>query len=86
METKYCQSCAMPMGDTDALYGTEKDGSKSELYCSYCYQSGAFCSPDIDTAEKMQKFCIEKMREQGMPKFIAWLFTRVIPKLTRWKE
>ena len=85
-KNKFCQSCGMPMNKDPKKGGTEKDGSTSHLYCSYCYQGGTFCSPEIDTAEKMQKFCIEKMREQGMPKFIAWLFTRVIPKLTRWKE
>jgi hypothetical protein len=34
----------------------------------------------------MQSFCIQKMKEQGMPKFIAWIFTRGIPKLERWKN
>ena len=29
MEQRYCQSCGMPMGATDELYGTEQDGSKS---------------------------------------------------------
>ena len=29
MEERFCQSCGMPMGDTDELYGTEADGSKS---------------------------------------------------------
>ena len=34
MEERFCQSCGMPMGDTDELYGTEADGSKSTDYCS----------------------------------------------------
>ena len=42
MEEKYCQSCGMPMGNGDELYGTEKDGSKSSDYCSYCYENGTF--------------------------------------------
>lgn len=42
MEERYCQSCGMPMGQTDALYGTEADGSKSGDYCHYCYAEGAF--------------------------------------------
>jgi hypothetical protein len=66
--------------------GTEKDGSKSQKYCSFCYQNGEFTSSEIDTPEKMQKFCIEKMKESGTPKFIAWFFTRGIPKLDRWKK
>ena len=34
MEERNCQSCGMPMGPTDELYGTETDGSKSKDYCS----------------------------------------------------
>ena len=29
---KFCQSCAMPM--TEELYGSNKDGSKNEDYCT----------------------------------------------------
>jgi hypothetical protein len=64
--------------------GTNSDGSKNTEYCSYCYKDGAFCSPEIDTPQKMQKFCIDKMKEMGMSGFMAWLFTRSIPKLRRW--
>ncbi len=82
--SKFCQSCGMPMSKDPQGGGTEKDGSKNIKYCSYCYQNGNFTSPEIDTPQKMQSFCIEKMKEQGMPRFIAWLFTRRIPKLERW--
>lgn len=82
---KFCQSCGIPLKKDPRKGGTEKDGSISKKYCSWCYQDGLFCSPEIDTAEKMQKFCIQKMNEQGMPKFVAWVFTRSIPKLERWK-
>ena len=40
-EMKFCQSCGMPMTE-ESLYGTERDGARSELYCTYCYQNGAF--------------------------------------------
>ncbi|ADO77507.1 zinc ribbon domain-containing protein [Halanaerobium praevalens] len=83
---KYCQSCGMPMSNDPQKGGTEKNRSKSKKYCSYCYQNGEFTSPEIDTPQKMQSFCIEKMKEQGMPKIIAWIFTRSIPKLERWKK
>lgn len=66
--------------------GKNPDGSKNTEYCSYCYQDGTFLSPEITTAQEMQKFCIEKMKEQGMSKFMAWLFTRSIPKLNRWNN
>ena len=66
--------------------GTEKEGSKSEKYCSYCYENGEFrFSDEINTASKMQKMCIKMMRENGMNGVIAWIFTRGIPRLERWK-
>lgn len=82
---KFCKSCGMPLKRDPKMGGSEKDGTKNLNYCSYCYQDGKFTSPEIDTAKKMQVFCIEKMKEQGMPKFMAWIFTRGIPKLDRWK-
>ncbi|MAG60892.1 hypothetical protein CL619_03845 [archaeon] len=85
-KNKFCQSCSMPPSKDPGHGGTEKDGSKTKKYCSYCYKDGEFMSPEIDTAKKMQKFCIQKMQEQGMPKFVAWIFTRGIPKLDRWKK
>ena len=81
---KFCQSCGMPMKKDPLHGGSNADGSKSADYCSYCYKDGAFTSPEIDTAQKMQRFCIEKMREMGMPLMLGWLFTRGIPRLKRW--
>jgi len=82
---KFCQSCGMPMKKDPELGGTNSDGSKSLKFCSYCYQSGQFTQPDI-TAKEMQDFCIDKMKEMGMPRLIGWLFTRSIPKLERWQN
>jgi hypothetical protein len=67
--------------------GTEKDDSISNKYCSMCYENGKFLTPpEVDTAKKMQKFCIQEMKKDGMNAFIAWLATRPIPKLERWKK
>lgn len=62
---KFCQSCAMPMSDEH--FGTEKDGSKSEDYCSYCYQDGEFT---IDNSmEEMIDYSAPKAAEAtGMSK------------------
>jgi hypothetical protein len=81
---KNCQSCGMPMKKDPNAGGTNADGSKSEKYCSYCYKNGAFMNADC-TAEQMQKFCIGKLKEMHFPGFFAWLLTRGIPKLERWK-
>ncbi|MGE7758541.1 zinc ribbon domain-containing protein [Peribacillus sp. NPDC097895] len=80
---KTCQSCGMPLSKDELGGGTEKDGSKSTKYCSHCYINGEF-TQDI-TAIEMQKFVQNHMMENmKMPKFIAKLFTRGIPKLERW--
>ena len=58
-EMVFCQSCAMPMGEDD--FGTEKDGSKCQDYCKYCYQDGEFT--DNRTMEEMIDFCVPKTAE-----------------------
>ena len=81
---KACQSCAMPWKHDPQGGGTEADGTKSAMYCSYCYQNGEF-TDNFKTAKEMQDFAYEKLREAKFPRIIAWLFTRGIPKLERWK-
>ncbi len=76
----------MPLSKDPGNGGTEADGTTTTEYCSYCYQGGAFTSPEITTAKEMQVFCQQQMRQQGMSKFTAWLFTRSIPRLRRWKQ
>jgi len=52
-----------------------------------CYMDGAFLTPvEIDSAKKMQTFCIEQMKKDGMNGLVAWLATRTIPKLERWNQ
>lgn len=85
-QSKFCQSCGYPMKKDKNGGGTEADGTRSRKYCSMCYENGAFLTPpDINTAEKMQKFCIEQMKQSGYNRFVAWLATRSIPKLERWR-
>lgn len=84
---KFCQSCGFPLKNDKNGGGTEKDGSLSKTYCSMCYQKGEFLSPkEIDTPEKMQQFCITEMKKSGINGIFAWLATRAIPKLDRWKK
>jgi hypothetical protein len=85
-EYKFCQSCGFPLKNDKKGGGTEKDGAKSKKFCSMCYENGAFLTPpEIDTVAKMQKFCIQEMQKSGFNVFFAWLATRSIPKLERWK-
>ena len=47
----FCQSCGMPLDRPEDL-GTEKDGSKSTIYCIHCYRNGDF-SDDAMTLQVM---------------------------------
>ena len=82
---KVCQSCGMPLKQDSQGGGSNSDGSKSTVYCSYCYQNGAFKNPDW-TAEQMQVFCKGKLKEMGFPGFLAGWMTRGVPKLKRWRK
>jgi hypothetical protein len=81
---KFCQSCGMPMSKDPKNGGTNSNGSINNLYCSYCYQNGAFTFNG--TLKEMQAHCKVKMIEQGMPKWLAWLFTLGMNRLERWKK
>jgi hypothetical protein len=82
---KNCQSCGMPMSRDEGGGGTNADGSKSQMYCSHCYEAGRFTLPGI-TVGQMQERVKGKMKEMGFPGLLAGLFTRRIPKLERWSK
>jgi hypothetical protein len=86
-ENKFCQSCGYPMKKDKKGGGSNSDGTINKKYCSMCYENGNFLSPpEIDTAKKFQVFCIQEMKKDGMNGFLAWILTRGIPKLERWKN
>ena len=64
--------------------GTQKDGSKSTLYCSRCYDLGEFINPTM-TVSQMQDLVRGKLKEMHFPGFLASFFVMDIPKLKRWK-
>ena len=82
---KNCQSCAMPLKKDKKGGGTHADGTKSKMYCSHCYGNGKFLQPDI-SADQMQGFVKNKLKEMGFPGFLTGFFTKGIPKLERWKN
>lgn len=43
MEQRVCERCGMPMV-TSEEFGTNKDGSLNQDYCTYCYKDGDFTS------------------------------------------
>ena len=86
MEERYCQSCGMPMGQTDELYGTEVDGTKNHDYCKYCYENGAFTANC--TMEEMIDFCVQPLLENmpGMTEAGARaMMNEQFPLLKRWQ-
>lgn len=48
---KNCQSCGMPLSKDTQRGGTEKDGTKSTKYCSYCYTNGEFKGGNVTLKE-----------------------------------
>jgi len=86
MNGKFCQSCGMPMGETDEMYGTELNGSKSTDYCKGCYDKGAFTNPN-STLEEMIAFVAGMMvKDFGFsPEEAKKQCLAGIPNLKRWK-
>jgi len=85
MEERYCQSCGMPMGETNEMYGFNADGNQSGDYCRYCYQAGEFTSNS--TMEEMIELCVPHVAtaESGMSEGEARKMMReFFPALKRW--
>ena len=49
-----CQCCGMPLSKDPNGGGTNSFGSKTNIYCSYCYQKGEFTFKG--TVTEFQKF------------------------------
>lgn len=87
MDQKFCQSCGMPMGDNANLYGTNKDGSQNQDYCTYCFKDGHFTFNG--SMEELIEFCVPKMvqanqdmsEEKARQIMLEWF-----PTLKRWKK
>ena len=78
----FCQSCTMPI-DNVADRGTEKDGSKSDLYCKYCYKDGALINPDM-TLYEMKSIVTTQMHKMNLPDSIIQQSLDALPGLKRW--
>ena len=86
MQEKFCESCGMPMGETDEMYGTETSGSKSPDYCKFCYDSGAFTSPNLTLEEQIETVAAIMVKDFGFsPEDAREQCKEGIPNLKRWK-
>ena len=76
----------MPFREDPNGSGTNADGSKSTVYCSYCYANRSFTQPHF-TAPEMQQFVKGKLKELGLfHRLFAGVFVKGIPRLERWKN
>lgn len=86
MQNKFCQSCGMPMGETNELYGNNSDGTKSQDYCSYCYTNGQF-SYDC-TMQEMINICTPHMLKNNptmTEEQAKSMMGQFFPTLKRWQ-
>jgi hypothetical protein len=81
---KFCQSCTLPIDNMEDR-GTEKDGSKSDMYCKYCYQNGAFTEEDM-TLDQMMDIAETEMKKQDLPESIIQQSMNMLPLLKRWQS
>jgi hypothetical protein len=78
-----CQSCGIPLHKDPKGGGTNADGSKSEKFCGYCYENGDFLFKG--TVTEFQEHCRTEMIKGNHSRFTAWLFSRGLKRLERWK-
>jgi len=95
MEENFCQSCGMPLerwddgggGNTNKMYGTEENGTKSKDYCVYCYENGKFTFSG--SMKEMIEVCVPHMtsannamtQDQARSMMLEWF-----PTLKRWNK
>lgn len=80
----YCQSCSMPLV-TEEIKGTELNGSKSNEYCKYCYEKGAFKNPKL-TLDEMKIIVKTQMKKMKLFDDLIERSVNILPSLKRWKN
>lgn len=84
MENRICQSCGMPI-IIDKQLGTNKDGSRNNDYCIYCYKDGEFI--DKVSMEEYIKMCSQYGAQAGMTnEEMKKHCEKLFPTLKRWKN
>lgn len=72
-----CQSCGMP------LY-KDPGPRESDIYCSFCYQNGAFTYQGTDRKE-FEKIVYAQLRARQMNPIVAKMMVFIIRFLPRWE-
>jgi hypothetical protein len=84
---KICQSCGMPLDKDPNKGGTNLDGSKSDKYCSFCFQNGKFTDEGITLKEKVEKNIQIAVSRLNIPESKAReMAESLLPNLERWKS
>lgn len=87
MKETFCESCGMPMGETDEMYGTESTGIKSLDYCKHCYDNGVFTNPNSTLEEMIESVAAMMVNDFGFSLEDAKKqCNEGIPNLKRWKS
>jgi len=82
-----CQSCGMPLDKDPNKGGTNADKSKSNKYCSFCYNDGKFTDEGISLGEKIEKNIQIATTRMNIPeKKAREMAENLLPKLERWKS
>lgn len=84
---KFCLNCGYIVKKDNTGGGSNADDSINKKYCSMHYKNGKFLSlPEINTAQKLQKYCSQEMNEDGINGVLAWILTRRVPRPERWMD
>jgi len=89
-EMIFCQSCGVPL-ENEEMKGMNADGSKSDDYCAYCYQNGAF-THDMSMDEMIEinlKYLDEWNKNSGQNLTVEEARKELkifMPSLKRWKQ
>ena len=82
MKEIICQSCSMTISNHKE-FGTNKDGSTNQDYCTYCYKDGEF-TKDVSLEEYIE-MNIPFHKEAGMSEDQMREYCKtVFPTLKRW--
>ena len=83
---KTCQNCGVPLNQDPNGGGTNSDGSVSDIYCSFCFQNGAFTHEGASVRRKVVNLIENAKTNLGMTECQAKeVADNYCAKLVRWK-
>ena len=79
-----CQSCSMPLRRAEDC-GTNKDGSKNQEYCHFCFVDGKFTNPELTLDQQIEKMA-GTAAKMNIPQDAARKMAQtILPTLKRWQ-